>query len=266
MRRIFTVAVAALLTIVLAVPAAAHPQRTSDATSNSRRDHFVEHLFHAELRIDPNFVDRPLMQFLMNTTFLAAGDFDNDFADDGNADGDFDRQRRFCVRGFWQRPAPGPPVFVRRGVLTDLNQVDAQLDLDTDGDVDSDDDELLTAAICYYFIKDVVRGQNNGTFGERRATRRDQGASLVARWVDLNNDGFPFVRDGDFPEHRSTDYPDVSQINAHSGAIWWLSDGGGGFTPPIFNGYTDGTFKPARFLWNQHGGFIEERLADNFGG
>jgi hypothetical protein len=250
MRRFLTVAFAGLMLLAVAAPAFAHPRGSSGGTSNARRDHFVEHLLNAEMRIDPNFEQGFLFVLLRDD------EFDDDFANDGNAEGDLDIQRRFCIRN---RPRQGSDV------LTDLNQVEAQTDLDGDGDVDSDDDEFLVAGICYYFITDVVRGQDNGTFGERRPTRRDQGASLTARWVDLNND-FSLLRDGDFPEKHVTDYSDVPQQNAHSGPVWWLSEGGGGFVPPIFRGYPDGTFRPAGFVLNQHAGAIENRLADNFGG
>lgn len=249
MRRIITVASAMLLALALTVPAGAHEPKTPDATDSSRRDHFIEHLLRSDLEIDQNFGN------VVRTEVYGA-----DTDGDGNAEGDTDDPFNWCL--FGQPPPDGgaPPPNI--GGLSDLNQAVAQTDLDSDSDVDADDDQFLIDGICYYYLVDVVRGQDNGKFGVGQHTRRDQGSSFVARWVDFHNDG---VRDGDFPEMHVTDYPDVSQQNAHSGAIWWLSQGGGGFQPPIFQGFPNGDFEPASFLKNQHGSIIGERLVDNFG-
>jgi S-layer homology domain len=222
MRRIIVLALAGLMLAALTVPASAHETSDEGATQSARRDHFIEHLLRADIEINQNFVADHL--------------------------------------GDWADHEGVPWKHCTETRLTDLNQVVAQTDLDSDAGVDGADDEILVRAICYYTYEDVIEGFPNSTFKVKAHTRRDQAASFTARWVDLHNDGDV---NGEFPATHLTPYSDVSQQNVHSGAIWWLSQGGGEFSPPIFQGYGDGTFRPDVSVKNQHAGHIEGRLVDN---
>lgn len=153
------------------------------------------------------------------------------------------------------------------GCFTDLGAVRAQTDLNSDGDTDHEDDTFLRKAICDGKVHGAVRGKTDGSFDPTGATRRDQGASFVCRSVALLDGPGELEMDGDdgCDDQRDTQYPDVKNANVHSGAVFALSNGGGDFDPPIFQGFTDGKFKPAESVKNRHAQLVADRIVDNFG-
>ncbi|SDI03061.1 S-layer homology domain-containing protein [Alteribacillus persepolensis] len=99
---------------------------------------------------------------------------------------------------------------------------------------DVDEDFWAYGSITTLAKDGIIRGYENSTFKPSKALTRAQAASLLARALDLPQEG------------TDTGFNDVSSSNVHAAAIKAVKEAG------LLNGNSDGEFMPSEPMKRQH--------------